>query len=57
MMVTGLDNREDLIKAIELRVHYFIEKPIKPARFKNILAECIKSYCKEERIRTLNICY
>ena len=42
MMITGLENREDLIKAIELRVHYFIEKPIKPTRFKQVLIECLK---------------
>ena len=40
LMVTGLENREDLIRAIELRVHYFIEKPINPNKFKNVLEEC-----------------
>jgi len=42
MMITGLDNREDLIKAIELRVHYFIEKPIKPPRFNKVFKECLQ---------------
>jgi len=42
MMITGLDNREDLIKAIELRVHYFIEKPIKPTRFNKVFNECLE---------------
>jgi len=42
MMITGLENREDLIKAIELRVNYFIEKPIKPARFNKVIKECFK---------------
>ena len=55
MMVTGLDNREDLIKAIELRVHYFIEKPIKPARFKNILAECVNHIAKRKESELSNL--
>jgi len=41
MMVTGLDNREDLIRAIELRVNFFVEKPIKPKKFKQILHESV----------------
>lgn len=41
LMTTGLDNKEDLIKAIELRVHYFIDKPIIPKKFANILDEAI----------------
>jgi PAS domain S-box-containing protein len=43
MMIAGLDNREDLIKAIELRVHYFIEKPILSAKFDSTLHECQES--------------
>jgi PAS domain S-box-containing protein len=39
MMVTGLDSKEDLIRAIELRVNYFIEKPVKPKKFKQVLEE------------------
>lgn len=39
MMVTGLENKNDLIKAIELRVNFFIEKPIKPKKFMNVLDE------------------
>ena len=42
MMVTGLDSREDLIRAIELKVHYFVEKPINIARFIEIFNECLK---------------
>jgi len=41
VMVTGLDNKEDLIQAIELRVQYFIEKPIQPKKFTKILTESI----------------
>ncbi len=55
LMITGLENREDLIRAIELRVHYFIEKPIKPQRFKNVLEECFTyiNTKKEAELSTL----
>ncbi|MDF1875328.1 response regulator [Sulfurimonas sp. SAG-AH-194-I05] len=39
MMVTGLENKDDLIKAIELRVNFFIEKPIKPKKIMSVLNE------------------
>ena len=48
MMITGLDNREDLIKAIELRVHYFIEKPIKLNTFAKVMNECLKYIEKQK---------
>ena len=41
MMVTGLENKEDLIRAIELRVNFFVEKPIKPKKFNQVLQESI----------------
>jgi len=55
MMVTGLDNREDLIKAIELRVHYFIEKPIRTKRFNKVFKECLEyvKNRKESELSTL----
>jgi PAS domain S-box-containing protein len=43
MLITGLESREDLIRAIELRVHYFIEKPIKPEKFHKVFAECLSA--------------
>ncbi len=48
MMVTGMENREDLIKAIELRVDFFIEKPIKPKKFIKVLEESI-SLCNQRK--------
>jgi len=42
VIVTGLDSKEDLIQAIELRVNYFIDKPIKPKKFNEILKQSIK---------------
>ncbi|MEA3498621.1 MAG: response regulator, partial [Campylobacterota bacterium] len=41
MMVTGLDNKADLVKAIELRINFFIEKPINPKKFNQTLKDCI----------------
>ena len=41
LMISGLEDKEDLIRAIELRVHYFIDKPIKPTRFKKVIQECV----------------
>ena len=41
MMITATDNKDDLIKAIQLRINYFIEKPIQPKNFRMILVECI----------------
>ena len=39
MMVTGMDDKEDLIKAIELRVNFFLEKPIKPEKLEKVMKE------------------
>ena len=55
MMITGLDNKEDLIKAIDLRVHYFIEKPINPKKFKNIFEECIDQINEKKEAKLANI--
>jgi PAS domain S-box-containing protein len=41
VMVTALENQEDLIKAIELRVNYFIRKPINPNKFTKVLQDSI----------------
>lgn len=41
MMVTGMDNRKDLVRAIELRVNFFIEKPIQPKKFMQVLDESL----------------
>lgn len=39
MMVSGMDNKEDLIRAIELRVNFFLEKPIQVDKFNKIMQE------------------
>ena len=54
MVVTGLDNKEDLIKAIELRVNFFVEKPIKLKRFNSILDEAISTVNQKREIKLSN---
>ena len=34
MMITATENKDDLIRAIQLRINYFIEKPINPKKSK-----------------------
>ncbi|MEA3314369.1 MAG: PAS domain S-box protein, partial [Campylobacterota bacterium] len=48
IMATAMTNKEDLIKAIELRVDFFIEKPIKPKKFETLLKEAVNLVKKEE---------
>ena len=48
MMVTGMENKEDLVHAIELRVNFFLEKPIKPKKFLRAL-EDINEYVKQRK--------
>jgi len=55
MMVTGLDNREDLIRAIELRVNFFVEKPIKPKKFKQILHESVSLINQKKELQLSNL--
>jgi len=42
IMATAMENRKDLIRAIELRVNFFIEKPINPKKFKKIIDEAVE---------------
>ena len=42
MMVTGMEHKEDLVRAIELRVNFFVEKPIKPKKFNQVLNDSIE---------------
>ena len=53
MIVTGLDNKEDLIKAIHLRINYFIEKPLDIKEFKSTLDE-ISLIIKQKRENELS---
>ncbi len=48
MMVTGLDSKEDLIRAIELRISFFVEKPIKPKKFNQVL-QCSINLVNQKR--------
>jgi PAS domain S-box-containing protein len=42
MMITATESKDDLIRAIQLQINYFIDKPIRPKKFKTILFECIE---------------
>lgn len=42
IIVSGLEDKEDFLKAIELRVNNFVEKPIKPKSFIVALENCFK---------------
>ena len=48
MMVTGLEDKQDFIRAIELRVNFFLEKPIKPKKFKQALDD-INNLVKQKK--------
>ena len=54
MMVTGLDNKEDLIRAIELRVNFFVEKPIKPKKFSDILRDSLSLVYQKKQLMLSN---
>jgi PAS domain S-box-containing protein len=49
LMVTGMEEKKDLIRAIELRVNFFIEKPIKPKMFQTTLEDAINLVYKERQ--------
>ncbi len=55
MMVTGLDNKEDLIKAIELRVNFFVEKPINPQKFSAILCDGLSQVYQRQQLALSNL--
>ncbi|MCK5110388.1 MAG: response regulator [Arcobacteraceae bacterium] len=55
MMVTGLENKEDLIKAIELRVNFFVEKPIQPKKFTQILQESVNLVNQKKELMLSNL--
>jgi len=47
-MVTATDDKDDLVKSIQLRINYFIEKPIVPEKFISVLLESF-DLIKEKR--------
>jgi len=55
MMITGLEDRDDLIRAIELRVNYFIEKPILPAKFSKVIDACFKDIQEKKELELSNL--
>ena len=55
MMVTGLDSKEDLIKAIELRVNFFVEKPINPKKFSATLCDGLSQVYQRQQLALSNL--
>ena len=55
MMVTGLENKEDLVRAIELRVNFFVEKPIGPKKFSQVLHEGIELVRQKKELALSNL--
>ncbi|MEA2051002.1 MAG: PAS domain S-box protein [Campylobacterota bacterium] len=54
IMVTGLENKDDLIRAIELRVAHFIEKPINPKKFYTILEHSCRIINEKKELELSN---
>ena len=54
MMITGTEDKDDLIRAIQLRINYFIEKPIKPKKFKSVLIECFDFINQKKELKLSN---
>jgi PAS domain S-box-containing protein len=54
MMITATENKDDFIRAIQLRINYFIEKPINPKKFKSVLTECIEFINQKQELRLSN---
>jgi len=44
VMVTGMEEKQDLIRAIELEVKYFIEKPIQPKKFFKVFDSAVELF-------------
>ncbi len=55
IMVTGLNDKEDLIKAISLRVNHFIQKPIRPINFIQTLNESIELVNQRKSLNFTNL--
>ena len=55
MMITATDNKDDLIKAIQFRINYFIEKPIKPKIFTEVLFDCVSFINQKKELILSNL--
>jgi len=54
IMVTGLEQKEDFIRAIELKVNYFIAKPIVAKKFISTLNDSIDLFNQREAFKLSN---
>ena len=55
MMVTGLDSKEDLIRAINLKVSFFVQKPIKPKKFVQVLEDAAEKINQKKELKLSNL--
>lgn len=55
MLVTALEDREELIKAIKLKIHYFIEKPINPKTFYEVYTDALNSILQKRELYRSNV--
>jgi len=55
MMVTGLEERENLIKAIELRVNFFVEKPIDSGKFQKVFQDAMELINQKRELELSNL--
>ena len=55
IMVTGLENKEDFIRAIDLKVNFFIAKQIEPKKFNHVLQDCIDLVNQKKELEFSNL--
>jgi len=55
MMVTGLENKDDLVKAINLKVNHFVEKPINPKKFLETLEDASNVIYQKRELELSNL--
>ncbi len=54
VLVSKLDRKKDLVKAIKLRIRYYIQYPINKKEFKEIFDSCIKRISNKFEIKFVN---
>lgn len=58
VLLTVSDSQEEILKALSLRMHYYIRKPIDPLRLYKLLAVINQSWCQgEEAVESNEISY
>ena len=55
MLVTAMEDKKELIRAIELRINFFVEKPIQPKKFNQVLMEAINIFKQRKELAFTNL--